>query len=420
MAKSKKGKVIQMLSPENYIKQKARTLPIHECWINNGWEENGLANITITRKHTNGNFTMGMYLIDLKCLGVKDAHYFFNISPFEYRELLEKQRGQMQLENVNYVLAHNIVFAGLEYAEDYGFHPHKDFSVAQYILEEDTDDIDLMEIDCGGKDGNPFYLRGPLDSDLRAAQIINQLEKTAGPGNYTFIDGLMVSEWDDDNIRDDLGKFEEEFLSDFDETDIHNSHTFQFNIQIQQLSNPSVWRTVTVPSYYTFLHFHYVIQAAFGWTNSHLYSFSPKGYGSWPIIQENKADSEPFSSNLGIKLGAAKTKLSDIFTQSGQKYTYTYDFDDDWHHLITLEKVLHETSVRAGCLDGEGKCPPEGCGGALGYTDLKEVLADKNDPDYETSAEWLGLEENDTWDPAEFDLEKTREIVSGLFNPRDR
>ena len=40
MAKKKKGKVIQMLSPENYIKQRARTLPIYECRINSDWEIN--------------------------------------------------------------------------------------------------------------------------------------------------------------------------------------------------------------------------------------------------------------------------------------------------------------------------------------------------------------------------------------------
>lgn len=219
MAKRKKGKVVQMLSPENYIKQKARTLPILECWVNTDWEETGLADITVSRKHSNGNITVGMYLIDLKCLGVKDTQYFFNMSPFEYRDLLDRQREVMKLENLDYTLAHNIVFAGIEYADDYGFKPQKDFRVTQYILEEDTDDIELIEIECGGKDGNPFYLRGPLDNDVRAAQIITQLEKTAGPGNFTFVDGRLDDEWEDglfndysespDDNREDQEIFEE-------------------------------------------------------------------------------------------------------------------------------------------------------------------------------------------------------------------
>lgn len=64
-----------------------------------------------------------------------------------------------------------------------------------------------MEIPCG-KDDKPFYVRGPLDSDLRANQIISQLEKTAGNGNYTFIDGLD-NDLDDDLMDDD---FEDEGL----------------------------------------------------------------------------------------------------------------------------------------------------------------------------------------------------------------
>jgi hypothetical protein len=201
----KKGKVIQMLSPENYIKQKARSLPIVECWINSEWEEDGLANILVARKHTNGNCTVGMYLIDLKCLGVKNAQYFFNMSPAEYHDLLDQSRENMDIESVRYNLVHNIIYAGIEFAEDYGFHPHKDFTVAEYILEKDTDDIELIDIECG-KDDKPLYVRGPLDSDQRAKQIIAQLEKTAGAGNYTVINGFDVP-WDDD--FDD-----EEFMSE--------------------------------------------------------------------------------------------------------------------------------------------------------------------------------------------------------------
>lgn len=198
----KKGKVVQMLSPENYIKQKARTLPIHECRVNAEWEEDGLADILVARKHTNGNLTVGMYLVDIKCLGVKDAQYNFNMSPAEYSDLLYRTEENMELEPAEYVLVHNIIYAGIEFAEDYGFHPHKDFIIAEYILEEDTDDIELMKIPCG-KNDKPFYVRGPLDSDQRAKQIIAQLEKTAGPGNYTFVDGLDAP-WDDDFTDDEF------------------------------------------------------------------------------------------------------------------------------------------------------------------------------------------------------------------------
>ena len=72
MTKKSKGKVLQMLSPENFIRNKARSLPIFECLVNADWEEGKLADMVVARQHTNGNITAGLYQVDLACLGVKD------------------------------------------------------------------------------------------------------------------------------------------------------------------------------------------------------------------------------------------------------------------------------------------------------------------------------------------------------------
>jgi len=226
MAKSSKGKVIQMLSPENYIRQKARTLPVYECMVNNGWEESQLANLVVARQHTNGNITAGLYLVDLSCLGIKDTTWFFNISVSEYRENIERfMLTEDGVENIDYVLAHNIVHAGLEFADDYEFKPHKDFtSVTQFILDEENDDIPLIEIECGFN-GLPAYMQGPLDNDQKSRQVIAQLERVAGPGNYYLIDedGEIINDIDDfDEDVDDLFSnmtFEEksvEFLQQYE------------------------------------------------------------------------------------------------------------------------------------------------------------------------------------------------------------
>jgi len=393
MANKKKGKVIQMLTPENYIRQKARTLPLYECLVNTGWEENGLANIVVARKHTTGNITTGMYLVDLKCLGVKDASYWFNISELQYSEILKHAQEAMEMERVSYELVHNIVYAGLDFADEYGFKPHKDFTVAQYILEEDSEDIELMEIECG-MDGKPAFIRGPYDNDAKVARIISLLEKTAGPGNYIFID--EDEDWDEE---------EDETDNEFTPSDT----TFQFKIELDGVSNPKVWRRLTMPSNATFLHFHYIIQFAFGWEDDHLFSFSEKPYESPEITDLQGFDDD------NEKLDAGELMLSHIFKKENQKYTYIYDFGDSWEHKITLEKILPETALTPGCLDGEGKCPPEDCGGAGGYANLKKILADKKHPEYRDYADWLGLEKGKKWNAAEFDIEKTREALKHVI-----
>src|ERR1035437_2347946 len=120
MAKKHPGKVIQMLSPENYIRTKARALPIYECLVNEIWKEEGIANIIIARKHINGNITVCFYLVDLFCLGVKDTHYMFNIGSEEYQKIISNGE-DMEPVSIRYALVHNIIYAALEYAEEFGF-----------------------------------------------------------------------------------------------------------------------------------------------------------------------------------------------------------------------------------------------------------------------------------------------------------
>jgi hypothetical protein len=386
----------------------ARTLPISECKVNENWKESGLAYVVVARKHTNNNTTLGMFLVDLRCLGVKDASYRFNITEYEYHEFLDLLGGKMSMTLIPYALAHNIVLAGIEFAEEYGFKPHKDYtSVAQYILEEDTDDVELMEIDCG-LNGNPAYMRGPSESDARAAQIIAQLDRIAGPGNYTIID---EADWDPD--LDDEDEWEDKEDEELQELLKTKSPGLQFKIQIKGILNPPVWRRVIVPSHYSFMIFHMIIQEVFGWWSEHIYSFSPSGWNSSPQIME--IDEEEDDLGIGQKMESSKTPLSEYFNQKGQKFHYIYDFGDNWDHQITLEKIFEEEINQPTCLDGEGQCPPEDCGGIPGYENLKAVLANPDDPEHEEMKEWLELEEDETWDPAEFELQEVQELLAEIF-----
>lgn len=58
---AKKNNQQPKLSPENYIRQKARTLPIHECYISDDIYEVGEASIIVARRHENGKITIGFY-----------------------------------------------------------------------------------------------------------------------------------------------------------------------------------------------------------------------------------------------------------------------------------------------------------------------------------------------------------------------
>jgi hypothetical protein len=159
--------------------------------------------VVIARQHTNGNITACFYLVDLMCQGVKDTDYMFNIPLFEYKERIEMTCDGLDIGPISYELAHNIVLAGVEFAEEYGFSPHKDFtSITCFMLEEDNDNIELLDIECGC-DGKPAYMPSPFDNHSKVNKIITQLEKTAGPGNFII--------FDEDNDEEDMEDFDDEY-----------------------------------------------------------------------------------------------------------------------------------------------------------------------------------------------------------------
>jgi hypothetical protein len=146
----------KQLSPEAYLKTRARLLPIEACYVNDNWRETGMASVIVARKHTNGNYTVGVYLVDIFALGTKDSFFRFNVEPEVLHELIDHAYA-IQPEEVDYALAHNIIYGANAFAEENDFKVCKDFNLTQFILEEDTEDIPLIEIEFG-KNGKPLLI----------------------------------------------------------------------------------------------------------------------------------------------------------------------------------------------------------------------------------------------------------------------
>lgn len=170
------------MSPERYIKEKARILPINKCYINSEWKDSGLAQIVITRKKPNGNNVVGVFLVDTFCMGVKDTFCRHDMSDDEVQQMIDKISNGYGLEEIPYVEAHNIIYGGIAFAEDADIPPHKDFALSRYVLEEDTDDIPLIEYEYG-RDGKYFLIVGPNGRDRL---YLDRLRKKFGD-NFDYL-----------------------------------------------------------------------------------------------------------------------------------------------------------------------------------------------------------------------------------------
>ena len=197
--------------------------------------------------------------------------------------------------------------------------------------------------------------------------------------------------------------------------------TIQLKVQIKGITKPPVWRRFAVPAEISFTMLHEVIQQAFGWESSHLFSFSPSGYGSYPEIQ--MADEFGFGDDdEEDSLNADEVEITELLKNKGDKCVYIYDFGDDWIHQITVEEVNElDKSKSATLLGGKGACPPEDCGGPYAYEQLKLFTKDKNDPEYKDFADWMGLEEEakkglPLWDENDYDIESEKAIFDRMFH----
>jgi Plasmid pRiA4b ORF-3-like protein len=142
-------------------------------------------------------------------------------------------------------------------------------------------------------------------------------------------------------------------------------------------ASPQVVRRVEVPYDIRLDRLHDVVQAAFGWTNSHMWELRASDI-RWGI---------PDPDWTGGPLNATKATLSSVVEDTGaMTLSYTYDFGDNWEHTIKIERIepIQSNMIYPNLIEASGACPPEDIGGPPGY---EEYLAAIADPHHERHAE---------------------------------
>lgn len=144
---------------------------------------------------------------------------------------------------------------------------------------------------------------------------------------------------------------------------------------------PSVTRTLQVPASIRLERLHLTLQAALGWTNSHLYKFKA-GEVTW-----SQLDPEFRGDDLPVNKTTLAQVLNDTDTDT---ISYIYDFGDYWEHELRVGKatVPDPEELYPRLTDVFGRCPPEDVGGSSGYEHFLEAISDPSHPEHEEMAEW--------------------------------
>jgi hypothetical protein len=167
---------------------RAYTLPLLGCWMPSDWEspQEGLVQVVIAREQPDGRVAYASYLVDVYCLGVKDAHHDLNLPANRFQSILELRSQIQPLVEAPVEGAHQLIYQSIEYAARWGFKPHPDFAKASLFLSPRGTYPESYDLTFG-REGKPFFVQGPHDNP---GAIIAQLERTAGPGNFHFVMAL--------------------------------------------------------------------------------------------------------------------------------------------------------------------------------------------------------------------------------------
>lgn len=169
-------------------------------------------------------------------------------------------------------------------------------------------------------------------------------------------------------------------------------------------SKPLIWRRVEVRADTPLGELHAIIQTVFEWENSHLHAF-----------QNSRRDSfvspdDPYSLDWSDSYEGMT--IADMFSISGKKFTYHYDFGDSWYHAVTLEKELpaDKKARYPRCTAGRCAAPLDDMGGLWGYYDFVEALQDPKHDMHEDALDYLGK----GFDPKAFEVGEIDERLVGF------
>ena len=146
--------------------------PIEHCLIPQELFDVGIGSIFLSRRSSDGTLISGVFLVDVFCLGVKDAF----VTDLPEQEL--QQRMAMQPETFvesRPECARKLLHGAVAYARELGLPPHPAYARFEKLF-GDVDPAACDEVFEFGRHGKPLYVPGPNDGARMAQRITRVLE----------------------------------------------------------------------------------------------------------------------------------------------------------------------------------------------------------------------------------------------------
>ena len=224
-AKRSKLQMRSSIDP-NVRLQSAEKWPVTSAVVSTEIWQRGLGSLAIARRESEGQLVFAVFLVDVHCLGVKNAFWKAGTQQ-DYDDLVRRMGETQKMTAIAPACLVKIVQGAVDYAGSFGLPPHPDYRHAARLL-AGIDPSACPEQFEFGRNGKPFYIQGPHESPAVAAAIMQRIQAAGGhflieasgadmAGEIDPTDVLHLDEFadnddddhdDDDDDRDDNHKNE--------------------------------------------------------------------------------------------------------------------------------------------------------------------------------------------------------------------
>jgi hypothetical protein len=185
--KEKKHELVrqQHLGLADRISAAAR-YPVLQCFIPDSLEDQGIGWVLLSRELPGGQVAVVTFLVDTYCLGVKDVVFeVLGRSAYESK-YARKLRTEIPSHSAEPAEACKLLTDAVAYARGIGLPPHPDYAKATHFF-AGINPADSNAQFQFGKDGKPFFVGGPRDTQERCERILAILNRTCGPDGFHFL-----------------------------------------------------------------------------------------------------------------------------------------------------------------------------------------------------------------------------------------
>lgn len=178
--------------------------PVLHSRIADTVRDEGLGYTLLSRLLPNNRVAAVVFLVDIRCLGVKDCFGRLMVRA-EYDAFCRELDDKFEVEDHTPADVRKLVEGAVDYARNLGLEPHPDYHRVKSIFGDIDARESQMEFEFGSE-GKPLFMNGPYDSPERCRQILSILEHSCGPGGYHYIigrpAGMRTLQHEDDEEED--------------------------------------------------------------------------------------------------------------------------------------------------------------------------------------------------------------------------